>query len=573
MSAGDNIYSQNVQQKATRQSSLEAFNRGDFERAYFEFLNLLETYPKDPLYKYYAGVSLIKIGREPEKALLFLLQSTQGSAVVRTVPADVVFWQGRAHQLCGQFTEAESSFNEFTSLAGKKRAREYGVPDFIQQCHDHKGFAEGNELSGTFNKKNEPLLPENDNIAQKTSITADQMIIQEREALPQDYDKILTEALEYQAITDSLKILSLDLGKKIEGLDSKGKAEFRSRIAATESLAADYQERADQMYEKAQKALNRVDFAAEKMGDQLPIAAADTIIRGNVAYDINKPENIDTVKSDSSEIKITDDKSEVLVKEPVKQANNEPQMADKLKIEKVSAPQKPAGMLSLFSIEPKKIYKTDEKIPVDASIPSGLIYRIQVAVFRNPVSPSYFKGISPVYGFKVTGTDKTGYFAGMFRTRADAAKALVRVKQTGFKDAFIVAMAGGKAVSAERAAILEKEWGNKPLIDPAVLVAAASDTIPPTLSFRIEVARGSKPASEDLTETFKRMAGSRGLDIYTLDDGTNIYLIGHFITYESAEEYASLLARNGLRNARVTAWLGKKEIPVDTARQLFEKLE
>ena len=54
---------------------------------------------------------------------------------------------------------------------------------------------------------------------------------------------------------------------------------------------------------------------------------------------------------------------------------------------------------------------------------------------------------------------------------------------------------------------------------------------------------------------------------------TIVYLAGKFITYESAEEYAGLLARNGYRDAKVTAWLGKKEIPVDTAQQLFENLE
>jgi len=50
-------------------------------------------------------------------------------------------------------------------------------------------------------------------------------------------------------------------------------------------------------------------------------------------------------------------------------------------------------------------------------------------------------------------------------------------------------------------------------------------------------------------------------------------LIGKFITFESAVEYTDLLIRNGYREAQVVAWLGKKEIPVDTARQLFENLK
>jgi hypothetical protein len=71
----------------------------------------------------------------------------------------------------------------------------------------------------------------------------------------------------------------------------------------------------------------------------------------------------------------------------------------------------------------------------------------------------------------------------------------------------------------------------------------------------------------------KKLSGTRGLDIVTLPDSRITYLIGSFITYESAEEYADLLRRNGYRDSKVVAWLGKKEIPVDTAKQLFEKLE
>jgi hypothetical protein len=99
------------------------------------------------------------------------------------------------------------------------------------------------------------------------------------------------------------------------------------------------------------------------------------------------------------------------------------------------------------------------------------------------------------------------------------------------------------------------------------------DTVPPTLSFRVEVIRSLKPLKDDVVDGIKKIAGTRGLDIQPLDDGNIAYLIGKFITFESATEYADLLIRNGYREARVVAWLGKKEIPVETAKQLFENLE
>ena len=97
------------------------------------------------------------------------------------------------------------------------------------------------------------------------------------------------------------------------------------------------------------------------------------------------------------------------------------------------------------------------------------------------------------------------------------------------------------------------------------------DTIPPTLIFRVEVTKSQKPLSSGQLDNIKRLAGNRGLDIIKNASGQNIYLIGKFLTFESAVEYTDLLARNGQKEAKVVAYLGKREIPVETAKQLFEK--
>ena len=61
------------------------------------------------------------------------------------------------------------------------------------------------------------------------------------------------------------------------------------------------------------------------------------------------------------------------------------------------------------------------------------------------------------------------------------------------------------------------------------------------------------------------------IDIIKNDSGQGIYLIGKFLTFESAAEYADLLARNGQKEAKVVAYLGNREISVETAKQLFDK--
>ena len=221
---------------------------------------------------------------------------------------------------------------------------------------------------------------------------------------------------------------------------------------------------------------------------------------------------------------------------------------------------KASGVYSVFEVVAKPVYAANEKVRVNPEVPAGLIYRIQLAVFRNPVALSYFKGITPVFGFTGDGPDVTNYYAGMFRKSADASKALEKVKAAGFKDAFVVALMDKKIVSAERAGVLEKEWGNKTLsaIEVRKIQDEPRDTIPPTLIFRVEVTKSQKPLSTEQLDNIKRLAGNRGLDIIKNASGQNIYLIGKFLTFESAAEYADLLNRNGQKEAKVAAYLGKE---------------
>lgn len=234
---------------------------------------------------------------------------------------------------------------------------------------------------------------------------------------------------------------------------------------------------------------------------------------------------------------------------------------------------KPVGVLSSFEVFPEPVTDPKATIEINPPTPEGLVYRIQTAVFRNPVSLTYFKGISPIYGFKSQGANVTTYYAGIFRQAADASKALASVRARGFKDSFVVAQSGNKIISMERASVLEKEWGTKPLFNiEANAPQQQLDTIPPTLLLKVEVLRSLQPLKNEAIEPLRKLAGKRNFDILTLENGSSAYLIGNFITFESAEEFAGLLQRNGYREAKVVAWLGRREIDIQTARQLFETL-
>jgi tetratricopeptide (TPR) repeat protein len=528
----NDLFSQNIQSKSTRQSSFEAFSKGNYEQAYSEFRELLLTYSKDPLYKYYSGVCLVKLNRDPDEAVNLLQQALQGAATVKSLPSDALFYLGRARQMSGKFIEAVGSYNLYTEQVGKKAAREQAVPEFIQECNEKKGKVTQTEIKPAEIVKNDKV--EISEIENKPIMKEPIQQPIEKEAsakrnLPVGYEKILDEAIEFQFKADSLYVLAGEQKKEIEKLPNPEKPALKVKISQNELLAASFQKSADQKYSEAQVAMN-------PQQEKIP------------PKEIGQP-------ADNKVIKEADKQSDTIKKI-------------------IPVVKKPVELFAFFEVLPKPVTDPKEKITVDHEVPAGLIYRIQIAVFRNPVAPAYFKGITPVYGFKVAGTDKTNYYAGMFRRSSDANKALAAVKAKGFKDAYVVALSGNKPVSADRAAILEKEWGKKPFISMVMSVPEIPvDTVPPTLSFRVEVIRSLKPLKDDVVDGIKKIAGTRGMDIQPLDDGNIAYLIGKFITFESATEYADLLIRNGYREARVVAWLGKKEIPVETAKQLFENLE
>jgi len=537
----NNLISQTIQHKPTRQSSFEAFSQGNYEKAYSEFRELLLTYTKDPLYKYYSGVCLVKLNKNPGEAINLLQQALQGTGELKTLPSDGLFYLGRAQQMSGKYSEATVSYNLYTDKAGKKAAREMGVPELLQQCNQKKGQIADSEIKppeiiksskvDSIKPETKPILkaPVQNNAAKETII---------KETLPPNYDIIMGEAIDFQFKADSVTSIINEQKRGIDKLSGAEKEAMKVKIAENEKIAASLQSRADQKYREAKTALNPGQDSVKKIKESNGIVEYKAVV--------------DTTRKPSPKI--------------LKVAEKQTDSA------KVVVPNmKTVEIYNLFEVLTKPVTDPKAKIVIDPEVPAGLIYRIQIAVFRNPVAPAYFKGITPVYGFKIAGTDKTTYYVGMFRKSADAAKALASVKAKGFKDAFVIPLTGNKSVSADRAAILEKEWGKKPFITAEPVTRA--DTVTPTLTFRVEVTRSVKPLKEDVVEGIRKAAGNRGFDILMLDDGKTGYVIGKFITFETAAEYSDLLKRNGYKDAQVVAWLGKKQIPIDTARHLVDKLK
>lgn len=323
-----------------------------------------------------------------------------------------------------------------------------------------------------------------------------------RQEVPAEYDRLLSDAMKYQVMADSLNSIAAVYRRQSAGLSSLRQKEAEDRASEAEALALDYQKLADERFGRA--GIGAVSDSIQKKSQ-----------------------------------------------------------------EKSGQKQDSGIVISLFRIEKDPAVIRRNIIAMDQKAPAGLVYRIQMGVFSKSVDPSFFRGITPVYGYGVPGTSSVRYFAGLFRRREDAERSLGILRQMGFRDSFLTAVLDDKPVSLERALLMEDEWGRRSLQEDVVR-PARGPAEPATLSFRVEVTRSVKPLKEEAVGVFRTMAGDRGFEIVEAEDGSQVYLIGKFITFESASAYADLLQRNGYSEARVVAYAGSREIPVDKARKLFE---
>lgn len=93
--------------------------------------------------------------------------------------------------------------------------------------------------------------------------------------------------------------------------------------------------------------------------------------------------------------------------------------------------------------------------------PYTIGYRIQVGVFSKPQPDALFKGFPDIYRENIKNGAAFKYYVGLYRKIVDAEKDLVRVKQAGFKDAFITGYYNGKIVPLSRARELELSLQNQ----------------------------------------------------------------------------------------------------------------
>lgn len=215
------LFSQSVQTKPTRQSSFEAFSQGNYEKAYTQFRELLLTYTKDPLYKYYSGVCLVKLNRDPIEAANLLEQAVQETGAVKTLPSDGLFYLGRAQQLAGKFSKAAESYNLYSGRVGKKTAKSMGVPELLLQCDQMKGKLADSEIKPAevpVSNKPDPSLTVTQPVIGEPIQKPAESNVSPKVNLPGNYEQVLNEAIEFQFKADSVNDILTSQKRKLKNL-------------------------------------------------------------------------------------------------------------------------------------------------------------------------------------------------------------------------------------------------------------------------------------------------------------------------------------------------------------------
>ena len=110
-----------------------------------------------------------------------------------------------------------------------------------------------------------------------------------------------------------------------------------------------------------------------------------------------------------------------------------------------------------FSFLPVNAYSNARPIPMNPSLPDGLVFKVQIGAFKTPVKNEAFKGLNPVCGETMAGSAYVRYYVGLFYSEDAANLVKNQIKPFGYNDAFIVAYYNGKRISLFEARRLLKE--------------------------------------------------------------------------------------------------------------------
>ena len=113
-------------------------------------------------------------------------------------------------------------------------------------------------------------------------------------------------------------------------------------------------------------------------------------------------------------------------------------------------PQVLTDQIFVFTPNKSAAYSENKRIPSAVKLPEGLVFKVQIGAFRNPIPQDHFRGFAPIMA-EDAGNGITRYTAGLFKTFNMANEAKNAIRTIGYPDAFVVAFYNGKRININEA--------------------------------------------------------------------------------------------------------------------------
>ena len=111
----------------------------------------------------------------------------------------------------------------------------------------------------------------------------------------------------------------------------------------------------------------------------------------------------------------------------------------------------------IFLVTQDAVYSEKNPIPLNPKPPRGLVFKVQVGAFRNPIPQDLFKGFAPISAEKVR-DDITRYRVGYFTSFDIANQSKNKVRELGYRDAFVVALLNGDRITISEARNMQSSY-------------------------------------------------------------------------------------------------------------------
>jgi hypothetical protein len=280
----------------------------------------------------------------------------------------------------------------------------------------------------------------------------------------QAFNRTLDRAIAYQKKADSLNRVSIQWRKEAARMDDPiTRGRLQKRIETVEDSVAMLRMLADEYF-----AIMNAGMPGEAEGGKVhPYLVRDTVLSGITVYRYNlTPEfmaELDRIRAPA----VSSGTQETMAGEETGKEGPSETGKDRTGKEGTGISEKPepvsdkaaadkAGIPAEFAILDTSPYGQGSPVERDYTIPPGVFYRIQLAVYSRELPADHFGGLAPITTEIIPGRGLTRYFVGKFTRMEKARAALVKVRALGYPDAFIIGYYNGQKSSFSKLRALEK---------------------------------------------------------------------------------------------------------------------